>query len=160
MLVAHMRHDDCGTWWVTWGVVFDYWPWCLASVLGAGSVLEDLASALRWGPLWGLGIGARYGIHASAWASQRPSYLYLDLLLATSSLLLTSFLILLIKFPCFHPTFIVFLSAIEQSNEVTQAWWDPRRKDHISHQHDFLTLTCYSFSPHNPWPQAGLSRLI
>ena len=40
-----------------------------ASVLGAGSVLGNLASALRWGPLRELGIDARYGVRPSAWVS-------------------------------------------------------------------------------------------
>ena len=49
-----------------------------ASVLGVGFVLGNLTLARRWGPLRGLGIGARYGVRSSAWASQRPSYLYLE----------------------------------------------------------------------------------
>ena len=64
MLVAHMRHQGRIER-VTCGVVFDFQPGGLASVLGAGSVLEDLASALRWGLLRELGIDARYGVRPS-----------------------------------------------------------------------------------------------
>ena len=60
-----------------------------ASILGAGSVLEDLASALGWGPLRELGIDARYGVRPSAWARQRPSYLCLDSSLVTFCLLIS-----------------------------------------------------------------------
>ena len=89
-----------------------------ASVQGAGSVLRNLASALRWGPLQGHGIGARYGVRSNAWASQRPSYLYLNLSLVTLSLLLTFFLILSIKSSYYHSIVIVFVSVISFSEDT------------------------------------------